>query len=234
MRLGAKRYVSLGSRRPKNKKISACLILLTVVALCFYLFMYYVNMIQPLMISLAESHAKILAEQITARAVSDLFVNTHDSDFISISHLDDGSVSSLQANLAGINRLRALATSKIQEALEKNHETTLQIPMGTLTGYELFSGLGPSLPIRLDTYGNTLVEFKSNFVESGINQTRLEVFLQAKTNVGIVLPTSKINREITTVLPVFQTVLLGDVPDNYVNIDRMGEAFEDDVLDIIG
>ena len=56
----------------------------------------------------------------------------------------------------------------------------------------------------------------------------------AKGNVDIVMPTGNVSSEIITELPVIQTIIVGKIPDNYVNIDRMGEDYEGDVLDIIG
>ncbi len=234
MRLGARRRIIIKTNRAKNKKLSGFLLLLSICSFLFFLLMYFLNLIRPTLIALAENQAQIIAEQKTALAVESLFDGVSYNEFITISRLEDGSVSSLQANLGGINRLRAAATSAIQKTLSQASETMLSIPLGTLTGYELLSGVGPRLPVKLMTYGKTLVEFKSNFSETGINQTRLEIFMEAKTTASIVLPTAHISREITTQLPVMQTVIVGNVPDNYVNIDRMGEDYEGDVLDIIG
>ena len=234
MRLGARRRIIIKTNRAKSKKVSGVLLLLSLLSLFFFFFMYFLNLVHPTLIALAENQAQMIAEQKTAVAVESLFEHVSYDEFITISRLDDGSVSSLHANLGGINRLRAKATSAIQQALSEANETELSIPLGTLTGYELLAGIGPKLPVKLMTYGKTLVEFKSHFSETGINQTRLEIFMEAKTTASIVLPTVHISREISTQLPVMQTVIVGNVPDNYVNIDRMGEDFEGDVLDIIG
>jgi len=233
MRLGTKKYVNMRTQM-HPKKVTFCLLCLCFLAFLFFSGMYFFEIIRPVMIRLAENRAEVLAEQAVATACADIFDRITYADFITVSRLENGFVGSLEANLSGMNRLRAQATNAIQNELNRMTETELSVPLGTLTGYDLFAGLGPRLPVRLMPHGRTVVAFKSDFTESGINQTRLEVSLEAKTTVGIILPTKQISREISTVLPVLQTVILGDVPENYVNIDRMGEQYEDDVLDIIG
>jgi len=234
MRLGTRRRLHIKSTRVNKRRASLCLVFLCAVALIFVSAMYFLKIARPIMIHMAENQAEIIAEQAVASAVSNLFQDVRYDEFITISRLEDGSVSSLQANLGGVNRLRAAATAAIQEALSATTEVKLSLPLGSLTGYELLAGTGPDLPIQLNPYGRTYVDFKSKFNEAGINQTRLEIYVEAKTTVGILLPTARIHREIVTNLPIIQTVIIGSVPDNYVNIDRMGEEYEDDVLDIIG
>lgn len=234
MRLGARRRINIRSNRAGKGRLSLCLVFLCLLALIFFGAMYFLQIARPIMIHLAENQAEIIAEQAVASAVSELFQDVHYDEFITISRLEDGTVSSLQANLGGVNRLRAAATTAIQEALSATAETRFSIPLGALTGYELLAGTGPDVSVQLMPYGRTSVNFKSSFSEAGINQTRLEIYAEAKTTVGILLPTARISREISTNLPVIQTLIIGEVPDNYVSIDRMGEQYEDDVLDLIG
>jgi len=90
------------------------------------------------------------------------------------------------------------------------------------------------VPIQLMPYGSVSVSFHTDFTETGINQTLLSVNLSAKTTVGIVIPSATMTEEVTTDIPITQTVIVGKIPDNYVNIGELGENYESDVLDIIG
>lgn len=233
MRLGTKRHIYIRSNRI-HKRTSLFLFIMSLLAFIFFITAYFLQLVRPVILRLAENQSTVIAEQAVSKALGTLFQDVGYEDFITISRLEDGTVSSLEANLSGINRLRSLASSAIQEAVASTSETNLHIPLGSVSGHELFAGMGPNLPIKLTPFGRSIVNFKSNFTAVGVNQTRLEIYLQAKTTVDIILPLSRVSRQITTDLPIIQTVIVGKVPDNYVNIDRMGEEYEGDVLDLIG
>ncbi|MGN1059088.1 MAG: sporulation protein YunB [Clostridia bacterium] len=234
MRLGAKRRIYIRSSRVSRKKISGFLVLMLFVAMVMAGTLYFLKLVRPLLIDLAENQTKVIAEQATQQAVNRLFLNTSYTDFITLSRLEDGTVSAVESDMAGVNRLKAEAAIAIQAAIDEAGETEISIPLGSVTGCALFAGLGPRLPVKLVPYGRTVVEFASEFTEAGINQTHLEISLMAKSYVNIIMPGSRVASEIETELPVVQTILLGKIPENYVNIDRYGEEYEGDVLDIIG
>ncbi|MBQ2695880.1 MAG: sporulation protein YunB [Clostridia bacterium] len=234
MRLGAKRRICIRSNRVNKKKLSVGLVFLLIFVLLFGCTAYFVKIIRPVMMELAKTRATVLAELAIHRAVGNLFAGTDYREIVSVTKLEDGTVSSIESNMSRVNELKASAAISISEEIAAIDETELAIPMGTLTGSDILAGIGPKLPVTLMPYGSVIVDFKTDFTETGINQTLLSVTLTAKANVGIVMPTVNMTREITTEIPVTQTVIVGKIPDNYVNIDRMGEDYEGDVLDIIG
>jgi len=189
--------------------------------------------VQPLLLEMARNQTKVIAEQAVQRAVGKLFENISYTEFIKLSRLEDGTISALESDMMRVNQLKAEASIVIQKEIGEIDETEIKVPLGSVTGSVLFAGMGPDLPVTLVPYGRTEVEFKSEFTESGINQTHLEISLMAKSHVGIIMPTGRTAAEIVTELPVVQTVIVGKIPDNYVNIDRVGEEFEGDVMDLI-
>ena len=233
MRLGTKRHIYIKSSR-SHKRASLFLFIMLLFAFLFFILAYFLQVVRPVILRLAENQSTVIAEQSVSKALGSLFQDVSYEDFITISRLEDGTVSSLEANLSDINRLRSMAAAAIQEAISATRETELHLPLGSVSGHELLAGMGPTIPVRLTPFGRSVVNFKSNFSAVGVNQTRLEIYLQAKTTVDIVLPLARISRQITTDLPIIQTIIVGKVPDNYVNIDRMGEEYEGDVLDLIG
>ncbi len=234
MRLGDKKRICIKSNRINHKKVSGFLIVVLCISLVCTGAVYFFKIVQPLLLELADSQTKIIAEQVTQRAVNDLFQNISYTELIKLSRLEDGTISALESDMMRVNQLQSEASVAIQTALSKIDKTSIYIPLGSLTGNPLFAGMGPRLAVKLVPYGRTKVDFKSEFTASGINQTHLEISILAKTNVGIILPTGQVMSEVITEMPVVQTIIVGKIPDNYVNIDRMGEDYEGDVLDIIG
>lgn len=234
MRLGAKRRICIRSNRVNKQKLSVGLVFLLILVLLFGSTAYFVKIIRPVMMELAKTRATVLAELAIHRAVGNLFAETDYREIVNVTKLDDGTVSSVESNMSRVNELKAEAAISISEEIAAINETELSIPMGTLTGNDILAGIGPKLPVTLMPYGSVIVDFKTDFTETGINQTLLSVNLTVKANLGIIMPSVNMTKEITTEIPVTQTVIVGKIPDNYVNIDRMGEDYEGDVLDIIG
>ena len=233
MRLGEKQHIYFRSARISKRKFSGTVVFLLVVFILLGNLAYFVKIVRPLMAELAKNQSRVLAETATHRAISEMFQDACYTDFITISSLEDGTISAIQSNTVRINQLKADAAIAISEAIATIDETELSIPLGTLTGYEFLSGVGPRLPVQLMPYGNATVNFISSLSAAGINQSLVDVRLTVKARVGVVLPGVSTTQEIETEIPIVQTVIVGKVPDNYVNIERTGEAFEDDVLNIL-
>ena len=153
-------------------------------------------------------------------------------DIIILIKNDDGTISAAQSNLAGVNKLKALLIQKIQEDILNTSVTEITIPLGTLLADDIFAGLGPYIHIPLMPYGISTIDFESEFEDSGINQTRLTINLNIKTNIELLIPTAHTSSVVSTTVPVIQTIIVGDVPGSYTNVDREGEAYEDDVLQL--
>ncbi len=234
MRLGTKQTIRIRSGKLGRKKFSGFLLLCLIVSLVSAGGLYFLKVVNPLLVHQTQNRAGVLAEQAIHRAVNRMFQNAEAEDFLSVSMMADGSVSLAGADMVKLNQLKAEASMAIQEEIDALHQTKISIPLGTVSGCSLLSGLGPYLPVELMPYGRVVVDFISRFTEAGINQTKLEISLKANCFVGFVLPTTRQSAKVETEVPLVQTVIVGKVPDNYVNIDRMGETFEGDVLDIVG
>ncbi|MBE7034884.1 MAG: sporulation protein YunB [Ruminococcaceae bacterium] len=234
MRLGVRRRICFRHPRHSLRGISAYLIILFLLFLFVASGLYFIKIVNPLLLMQAENQTRVLAEQAVQRAVNRLFLQAETEDFLTLSYMQDGSISVADAKVNQINQMKAQASLAIQKELDKLSETEISIPLGSVSGCSLFAGLGPYLPVKLMPYGRTNVNFESRFSSAGVNQTHLEINLLAHCYVNMVLPASRVATDMETKLPVVQTIIVGKVPDNYVNIDRMGEDFEGDVLDIIG
>ena len=46
------------------------------------------------------------------------------------------------------------------------------------------------------------------------------------------MPAMNKKSTVETTVPIIQTVIVGDIPESYTNVDRDGYQFEDDVLQL--
>ena len=186
------------------------------------------------MIELARAHAQNIAQQAINDAVLSLFAEGEiDSGDILIFEKDDrGGISEVKSNLDVVSRLKAELTMRIQDYIAGLKSTKIKLPVGSFTGTDILAGVGPYFSLEFVPYGMTTVDFVSEFTDSGINQTRLSVELDVKTSVGLLMPTASSVSRVSTKVPVISTVIVGDVPDGYTNVDREDGSFEDDVLQL--
>lgn len=186
------------------------------------------------MISLAETEAQHIAQRAANDAILKMFAKNgvSYSDVVVFEKGEDGKIVAAKSNLEGVNRLKAELTTMIQDYITEIDTAEITIPLGTVMGTDILAGIGPRFSVDFVPYGVTEVDFISNFENAGINQTRLTVDLSVKTDVGLVMPTASAGASVETTVPVIQTVIVGDVPDSYTNVERDGYEFEDDVLEL--
>ncbi len=234
MRLGEKRRICIRNSAVKKRKFSLGLLVLLFITLLFGGSVYFLKIVRPVMIELAISEVTTQAELAIHRVVGQMFKDIDSRELVKITQLSDGTVSSISSDMSRVNELKATASIAISEEIASLGQIDIAIPIGTLTGYELAAGIGPRMPIQLMPYGSVTIGFQTDFTETGINQTLLSVNLTAKASVGIVIPSATMTEDVITDIPITQTVIVGKIPDNYVNIGELGENYESDMLDIVG
>ena len=68
-------------------------------------------------------------------------------------------------------------------------------------------------------------KYVSNFEGAGINQTRHRIFVEVKTKIRIILPSNNNEIEIIHQVPICETIIVGKIPDNAINLDMSSAGF---------
>ena len=110
--------------------------------------------------------------------------------------------------------------------LSAMEEETVAIPAGSLTGLTLLSGHGFSIPVKLLGVTNIRSRLDSTLTAAGINQTLHRIDLVVEADLVLLLPGGPCAHSISTRLPLTETVLLGQVPDNYTYFSQFDSARE--------
>lgn len=63
-------------------------------------------------------------------------------DLVTVTRLEDGTVSSIQADTTAINRLKARLTNAVSARLTALQLEEVEVPVGTLLGWQIFAGAG--------------------------------------------------------------------------------------------
>ena len=109
-----------------------------------------------------------------------------------------------------------------QSNVEKIEAKSVSLPLGAFTGSLMLSDVGPDVELPLLPIGTVLCDFSSIFEEVGINQTRHSIYININTTIALVLPISSVPVNITTVVLVCDNIIIGEVPEFYLNSGNNG------------
>lgn len=131
-----------------------------------------------------------------------------------------GAVTSLQTDTAAISELQAAVVRRLAETFDAGADVTFTVPIGTLIGGALASGRGPELSFYLKLSGAAAVTPRETFTAAGINQCCHTVYLDVQMQFLLTAAGRQQTVEVTVPTVVAQTVLVGNVPATYVNVER--------------
>ena len=143
------------------------------------------------------------------------------TDLITLEKDAAGNVIALTSNMARINSLRSDLLSCALEAVDGLELQEMGIPLGTLIDFDLFSGRGPEIWVKVLSVGAASAEFTNQFTEAGINQTRHQIFFDLAADVSILLPGEQCTSTIKVQVCVAETVIVGQVPATYLQIGEI-------------
>lgn len=196
-------------------RISAILVLISAVICAAVLIRA-----RPMIYDIAVSNAETLALRLTDTAVSRVLDGEkieYDS-IITLNHSEDGTVNSLEVNPLMINRLKTEISSEVLRLVSESPECPVVFPIGSLLGGEYTAGLGPMLNLKMQITATAYVNFKSNFIASGINQVLHQILLEIKVSGAVLSVGSRYPFSTTTSAIAAQSVIVGAVPDAFTNV----------------
>lgn len=184
--------------------------------------------IKPAMNAVAELRVRYYAVDIMNRAIKEVTAETDIRSVVEVLTNDDGSVRLVQTDSVAMNKLSTQVSTRAQEMLQELKNINVSIPIGSLISNGILSGKGPCINITMLPAGAVNTDFSTEFENAGINQTRHRVYLKVSAQVRIVAPLSGEAIEVYTVVPITETIIVGDVPDTYIHVDK-----SQDILDLI-
>lgn len=203
------------------KKISIAFVSILILSILIGSFIYVDNSLSPTITVLAETKALELANRSINKAVAEVVKDDINySELINTKLDSQGKITLMQSNTIMMNKIASDVALLIQEELKQVKTTTSYIPIGTALKSPILAKYGPQLKVSIEPIGTVSVDFKTDFESSGINQTRHRIYLEAKTQVKVVIPLTTSTKEVKAQIPICETVIIGDVPNSYVNLPK--------------
>lgn len=203
-------------RRSKLSLVKKIFIL--IVFLTAFTFSYFELQVRPKITDLTRVKAEILATEAINKAVIeqlDVLDFTYD-DLVNVDYKSDNTVGSISTNMIEMNRLKSAVSVASQNKINELYQKEICFKAGDLSGFDLLSGRGPDVVVKLNFSGSIMTDFKSSFQSAGLNQTKHTVSVIVTANIYITSESLlKTTSEITTTVPVAETVIVGSVPSFY-------------------
>ena len=182
------------------------------------------NALRPIVTTLAQAKT----ENVVTGIINDAVIETLSAeavayqDLVTLERDSSGQVTLLSTNSAKLNALRTQILQTVLEKVDALNSEDLGIPLGSITGLSTASDWGPDLPVQVLATATPTAEFRNVFTSEGINQTLHQVMLDVQVKITLLIPGGKTDAQVNAEVCVAETLLLGQVPDTYLELPVAG------------
>lgn len=215
--------------KQRNRGQKFLIVIGIIVMVISLLFILVDRAIKPTIIAMSEAKVEYIAILAMNNSVSKVLDSDINYTQLSNVILDkNGKISLIQYDTIIINKLARETSTLAQDEIRSLGEEGITVPLGSVTRSKILSGMGPDIRVRMIPVGSVSVDFTDEFHAAGINQTRHKIYLLLKTQVKIVVPLGSEVINVSTRVPISESIIVGDVPQTYVNV-----ADEDQMLNLV-
>lgn len=205
-------------KRAKKKKIKAIAAILTLILLFTGAFFYFNKQAHEVIDQLTRA---TISNRLTVKmnAAFDELMASFDDEYSSYVHIErnsSGEITLITADMIKINKLMAQYSTIVQSHVSEIEEDDIAVPMLAFTGWPLVSTLGADIKLDIVAVGDAPCSYRSEFKEVGINQTLHSIYIDVRAKVEIILPIDNIEVECPSSALVCESVIVGRVPQFYL------------------
>lgn len=213
-------------KRSKRKILFAVLLILGVVTAAVCIFIR--NNVNPMIVTISNERIRAITADAVGNAVIDVMAQNSDVEYLKITRDDNQNITSVDMDSEAINVLAQKITIEAQKKINEAGSDGIKIPIGSLSGVALFTGLGPDINIKIYLVGSTQTRIISVFTDAGINQTVHKLYIDISGSVAVAVPGLPSTITTSTQVLMSEMIIVGEVPPTYLNSTSVG-----DMLDLI-
>lgn len=197
--------------------------------------------VTPLMMSMANEETNKLSTIIINDAVEKQVVDGLSFDKLFIITYENGEIATIDFDSVIVNKVLTTITTTIQSNLKYLEQGNIEllelsdnilvhyneeklkkgiiyeIPLGIAYRYPFLANLMPKVPVRISLIGSVDSGIKTKVTNYGINNALIEVYVDVKVNLQVILPFQAERSEVETSVPLAIKMIRGKVPDYYAN-----------------
>ncbi|MDD4402807.1 MAG: sporulation protein YunB [Desulfitobacteriaceae bacterium] len=174
--------------------------------------------IKSSILQLAKSKAQLSETAAINRIVNERVVNDIEyQDLVTVHKDSQGKIVMIQPNTIMLNKIMTRTVIEVADETAQIREDRIDIPAGQLLGPAFIAGYGPKFKVKIIPAGEVKVNVLNKFDQAGVNQTRHLIYFQIDSNIKIAVPYLDETIKVSTVIPLAETIIVGEVPKTYLN-----------------
>lgn len=172
---------------------------------------------RPVIKAISVSKAKVISTEAVNEAILQELSENKEAynQIVKLEKLENGELTAILSDMEKVNKLKSRVGMIIQNKFLSLKDRKISVALGTLSGIEMFNGLGPSVPMKISVSGNVSIDFKTSFSGAGINQTIYQIYLYIRTRICVMVPGCSCCEDFESSFLVSEIVVLGNVPKVY-------------------
>lgn len=184
--------------------------------------------VNPMIVTISNEKIRVLATDAVSNSVLEVMSKNSDASLVSVVRDEKDNVKSVDIDSEKVTSLAQEITITAQKKINESGQDGIKIPVGSLSGVTLFTGLGPDINVKIYLVGSTQTEITSVFSESGINQTLHRIYLDVYGSVAVAVPGLPSTIKTSTKVLMSEMIIIGEVPPTYLRAASIG-----DMLDLV-
>ncbi|MGE4485399.1 MAG: sporulation protein YunB [Oscillospiraceae bacterium] len=213
-------YRAFGTRRGIHRAKRGALLAISILLIIAIILCIIVSRAVPIIEQMAKTSTTGIVTSTVNKAIRNK-MSDGSLDYeklVSLEKDEYGNITALVTNMAKINLLQADITSAVIDLLSENDSAVVRIPLGNIVGSAIFSGTGPTIPVKILSVTSVKTSFSNQFSAAGINQTRHQIMLNVDVSLSILIPGHTTSLTVPTEVCIAETVIVGSVPNTYADI----------------
>lgn len=213
-------------KRSKRKKLFVALLIIgaIIAAVCIFI----KSNVNPMIVTISNERIRALTTDAVSSSVLDVMSENSSVEYLKVTRDDKKNIKSVDMNTAAINDLAQKITLSAQKRINEIGNDGIKIPVGSLSGVTLFTGLGPDINIKIYLVGSTQTQIISMFTSAGINQTLHRLYINIAGSVAVAVPGLPSTIKTSTQVLMSEMIIVGEVPPTYLHSSTVG-----DMLDLV-
>lgn len=210
-----------------SKLLKITIIIIIAIVTCISI----INSMKPALNRIYSREAKSFATMVSNEEATNVMKNYEYQDLVTISKDANGKITGIQTQVIPVNEIISDVAVRIQKRFDEEREKEVYIRSGILTGSGIFTNSGPKFKIRISNFGDIKTDFRSEFKETGVNQTLHRLYLQVDCKVAVSGPFGTMEEEISNQVVLAENVIVGEIPETYYKFN--GGDVEQEAMEMI-